>query len=213
MSKYINNINNKISNNILYNKNMTKERYKLLINNNNGNNRLFCENEFNNITYDISNVIIEDIELLYKDNIYIFNDAIDDIICKELIDKIDKCIENGTEMEENYKKGRNVQCKFINIERNSKENNIIKNIIMKYSKIVDKIFYIKTGRGSNINKNIDSGYCLRKIYGSTRRHSDGPQVTFNKKNNTHSYRTLTVIISLSDFEGGNMKFPLQNITH
>ena len=60
----------------------------------------------------------------------------------------------------------------------------------------------------------DSGYCLRKIYGPTRAHSDGISVTAvqdGKYIPIRKIRNLSLIMALnSDYEGGEFYFPIQD---
>ena len=58
----------------------------------------------------------------------------------------------------------------------------------------------------------DSGYCFRKIYGPTRLHKDGVNVSaFNNYLPTTKIRNMSVIIALNDdYEGGEFYFQKQD---
>jgi predicted 2-oxoglutarate/Fe(II)-dependent dioxygenase YbiX len=56
----------------------------------------------------------------------------------------------------------------------------------------------------------DSGYCLRKIYGETRIHSDNI-FSDNTNKDINKIRNMSLIINLNDnYEGGEFYFPIQN---
>lgn len=100
--------------------------------------------------------------------------------------------------------------------------NKILNEINAKTRIMQKIF-------SKINNTItlkyNSGFTLRKIYGKTRIHSDGPNSGMNRKTglkyindqtmdklNVVFIRELSCIFALNDdFTGGMIRFPEQNV--
>ena len=93
-------------------------------------------------------------------------------------------------------------------------NNKINNQMNKISKIMKQI-------NDKIMLDTNAGYCLRKIYGKTRNHSDGiseiynSNINFINDNKLGDYRMIrnaSIIMSLNDnYKGGEFKFTYQNI--
>ena len=99
------------------------------------------------------------------------------------------------------------------------------NLNMYKDQINKKIVIIKhviNQINTKINLDCNSGYCLRKIYGPTRNHTDGitevynSNITFIKENKSSEYRMVrntSVIFALNDnYEGGIVRFPYHNIS-
>jgi hypothetical protein len=130
---------------------------------------------------------------------------IDESLCDELI----KYINNLTEFHiEKWQEANNVNCKFINIKDTQDIYNFDNKLFSVIGKFIQYMFntYKLTSKG-------DSGYCLRKIYGPTRQHSDGLFDYTNKDIPISIYkiRNLSVIIALNDdYEGGQFYFPSQD---
>jgi hypothetical protein len=127
---------------------------------------------------------------------------INETLCDKLIDYINN--EPNTQIE-HWKEANNVNCKFIKIENNKVFDNELFNVINNF---IQFIFH-KYG----ILSKGDSGYCLRKIYGPTRLHSDGI-LDYNTDDSNVSIkrlRNLSVIIALNDdYENGEFYFPSQD---
>ena len=136
-----------------------------------------------------------------NDQIFIINNIISADTCDKFIDFID----NNANLIETWGDSKNVQCRYCilgddkdNVHKEKEYDDIIYEITCK---IVS--FFMKFG----IEIKNDSGYCLRKIYGSTRFHTDGIYNNSSEKNN---YRMMSVIIALNDdYEEGEFFFPTQ----
>tara|TARA_R100000734_G_C3304589_1_gene95095 strand:- start:455 stop:1054 length:600 start_codon:yes stop_codon:yes gene_type:complete len=145
--------------------------------------------------------------------------VLDDVISEELTDKLVDYISNLKDDElktESYGPTSNVNCKYIGLleikdkktrdELDSGVFEVVGNII-KYLK---KEYEFEGGQ--------DSGYQLRKIYGPTRQHVDGPfthpkSLTPSSIITVDAVRTGSLIISLNDdYKGGEFKFPYQKKT-
>lgn len=141
------------------------------------------------------------------DGIIISNqfEFIDELLCDELINYIN----NLTKFHiEKWQESNNVNCKFIHIKDIQDINNFDNKLFSVIGKFIQYIF-----NTYNIMSKGDSGYCLRKIYGPTRLHSDGLFDYTNKYEPISLYkiRNLSVIIALNDdYEGGQFYFPSQD---
>ena len=141
----------------------------------------------------------------------------DDVISDELCETIKITIDNTYGYMEEYAESSNVQAKCVRIS--NFENK-------KFADIIDKeiynFVYNITNRILEINPDItnigsDSGYQLRKIHGSTRKHCDsvfpGTVPEDSKYIDVHAVRKLSLIIALNeDYEGGEFYFPNQDVT-
>jgi hypothetical protein len=162
------------------------------------NNDVEYNKEYNKLTNSI--MIINDENILSSE------------YCDEIINIIDKVIENKEYNIEKWEIQQNVNClyfnsdcdKLIKYERIKKLDNEVYNII---SKVINKL-----KNNYNIICTGDSGYCFRKIYGPTRIHKDG--IIINPINNRLSIkkiRNMSIIIALNDdYEGGEFYFPKQD---
>ena len=128
---------------------------------------------------------------------------IDESLCDQLMDYINNFPESQTEK---WQESNNVNCKFIKIENTHFNfDNELFNVINNF---IQFIFH-KYG----ILSKGDSGYCLRKIYGPTRLHSDGilDYNTDDSNVSTKRLRNLSVIIALNgDYDNGEFYFPSQD---
>ena len=128
---------------------------------------------------------------------------IDESLCDQLMDYINN--EPSTQVE-HWKEANNVNCKFIKIENTHFNfDNELFNVINNF---IQFIFH-KYG----ILSKGDSGYCLRKIYGPTRLHSDGilDYNTDDSNVSTKRLRNLSIIIALNgDYDNGEFYFPSQD---
>lgn len=128
---------------------------------------------------------------------------IDETLCDELIHYINNEPEVQTQK---WEKSYNLNCKFIDIKH---DNNNFDNKI--YNLIGTFINYMYNNY--SVNSKGDSGYCLRKIYGPTRIHTDGifKNTNINEPKSINEIRNLSVIIALNDnYEGGQFYFPSQD---
>lgn len=145
-----------------------------------------------------------------KNQIFLFEnkELITDELCKEFINYID----NSSYYEiEKWETNRNVNCKYININK-IKEEDLRKKFDDSIYKIVNYVInslYNQYG----IECSGDSGYCLRKIHGPTRLHKDG--IKIEPVNDRYlpikKIRNMSVIICLNDdYEGSELYFPIQD---
>lgn len=130
---------------------------------------------------------------------------IDESLCDELRDYINnvKKFQIDKWQEEN-----NVNCKCIYIKDIHDIHNFDNKIFIVIGKFVQYIY-----NKYNIESKGDCGYCLRKIYGPTRQHTDGLFDYTNKDEPISLYkiRNLSIIIALNDdYEGGQFYFPSQD---
>jgi len=142
------------------------------------------------------------------DGIILLDKVIKPSLAKELINYIDSS--NDT-LEESYGDTKNVMCDYLNISdiRNPKTKEKLDGGLFKViGKIIQNI-YDKHG----ILSSNDTGYCLRKIYGKTRRHTDGV-LGYTKTEqlvSPKSIRNMSIIIALNDeYDDGEFYFPHQN---
>ena len=155
--------------------------------------------------------LMERNEKQINNNIFIIDDR--DILSYEFCDRLIKYLESLDKKQiEKWEAKQNVNCKYINIE--SIEDETIK------KEFDDALFEI-TGKVINylhnrygLSSTGDSGYCLRKIYGPTRAHSDGITVTAVQNGKyipIRKVRNLSLIMALNeDYEGGEFYFPIQD---
>ncbi len=157
-------------------------------------------------------------EELIKNNIFIKDSFISDEDCDFIRNFIDETNKNNKLNQEKWGPGSNVQCFYFGIEdiNNCEMKVKIENII--YNKMV--LFQKEIKEKYDIHTKSDSGYCLRKIYGPTRKHKDGTicgtsiQLINNKKYiHINNVRVLSVILILNDdYEGCFFEFPRQEIS-
>ena len=172
---------------------------------------------------DLADDLVDDVNCDLWNNIIHYSDlkicVIRGILQKKYCKKIIHFIENNKHIhnKERHGPGQNVTCDFINLNSCFISNNpeIIKqqDLFKKIDNILFKVF----NKGINIYSGLedkkfdikkDCGYCLRKHIGSTRFHSDGPEIDIHKR----EFRTATGIIVLnSDYDGSIFNFPEFNI--
>ena len=169
--------------------------------------------KFNKNIYEKNKHKISLIKCLFYQNILVIDDVIDDEFCEELIELMDTAIENDEYKIEKWGNSQNVQCKFISLSNNEYKNS--KYLDDKMHKIMNKYiniiyFFYKAIMKLSINVSFDDGYTLRKIHGKTRQHSDG---VFNNSKDKKGIRSMSLILSLSDFDGGKIVFPNQRFAY
>jgi len=128
---------------------------------------------------------------------------ISESLCNELIDHINTA--PSTEVE-HWKPENNVNCKFIKLNEQSHPH-----FDQQLYKVINQ-FIQHLSYKYRVNSKGDSGYCLRKIYGPTRLHSDG--VLGESEHSLVSVlkiRNVSVIIALNgDYDDGEFYFPSQH---
>ena len=209
------------------NKVITKDQLILIINENDI--KIFKENkelkEHQQTTICKQYILFQDItqsnDLSYNrqlnqstNSIIVLNDdqIISTAYCDEVKDILDRVIDRKENTIEKWEHNQNVNCLYFNSDNlkfkdNEEVKELDKNVFQIISKVVqtlDKDYGIVC-RG-------DSGYCFRKIYGPTRLHKDGVNVSaVNNHLPTTKIRNMSVIIALNDnYEGGEFYFPKQD---
>ena len=130
--------------------------------------------------------------MVHKKQIFLF----DDVISEELCNKIRSLIIETEGKQEKWEPGQNVRCKYITDHPKDIDDQIYK--------IVQNVVQLLVDCNPAIKINGDSGYQLREIYGETRLHYDGIDVTKGDP------RCMSLIIALNDdYEGGEIYFPNQ----
>ena len=141
-----------------------------------------------------------------NDCILLINDAVDEKLANDIIKWIDRSIEEGWSRKEEYGKMYNVICDFIHVQH-IPDHEERTEIDKKIFKAVGKLFQ-RVNQQFRVQLDTDSGYCLRRIYGATREHSDG--IYTSEVSGNPQARGISIIIALNDdYEGGEFNFPLQ----
>ena len=157
-------------------------------------------------------------EELIKNNIFIKDSFISDEDCDFIRNFIDETNKNNNLNQQSWEPNSNCKCLYFmiedinNCEIKVKIENIIYNKILLFQKEIKEKYNIHT-KGS-------SEYCLRKIYGETRNHTDSivnpncvQTINNQKYANINNIRTLSIILILNDdYEGCLFEFPRQNIS-
>ena len=142
------------------------------------------------------------------DSIMLFDNVIDEKLANEVILEINKAIDEGYSNKEEYGNKYNVICDYIhcnNIKDIEKRRDIDSQLFKVVSTIVKKV-----SKKIKLHIDEDSGYCLRKIHGATRRHRDGIHTKKSILTGKNLARNLSIIIALNDdYEDGEFYFPNQ----
>lgn len=150
---------------------------------------------------------LNNIDYFVKDNIYLFENVLEDKVCNDLIHFLNKNEKEGKTEIEKHGNSTNVQCSYIHIEKNSDYDKIIYSCINKYFKLIQCIPY------TTLKIDNDCNYTLRRIYGNTRLHSDGVFGNSYDREKQTEIRTVSCIIALNgNYSGGFFNFPLQKIS-
>jgi hypothetical protein len=145
----------------------------------------------------------------------------------KLLEKSDELYYPFSTNETEYKsilKNINNNTIYIN-ELNGIDKKKIKNVFNKMNIVTENIQKIFKTLNDKLSINYNSGFIMRKIYGETRLHCDGPESGMNRKTalkyidekgldklNSHFIRTLSVVYALNDdFLGGEFNFPYHNV--
>ena len=161
----------------------------------------------NNLTYNKKHNELTNSIMLINDEKILSSD-----FCDEIITIIDEIIYNKENNIEKWENNQNVNCLYFNSDNDRfKNEDKIKKLDADVFKLISKVIK-KLREDYGISCTGDSGYCFRKIYGSTRLHKDG--VIINPVNNRLSIkkvRNMSIIIALNgDYEGGEFYFPKQD---
>jgi len=136
-----------------------------------------------------------------KDKIYIFQNVFKKELCNKLIMFLNEKEKNGETASEKWGSRQNVQCEYYNLRPQDKNDSELDKEI--YNSITKYLSYMQKIESVIIIE--DSGYCLRRIWGETRTHSDGTT-------SSNHVRCLSIIIALNDdYDGGIIEFPIQKI--
>jgi len=187
-----------------------------------------------------------------KCNIYIIENVLDEYFCNEIINFIEtiplqkikhrehnnvecfiaysnKLLKENDEFYYEFPTQNENNISLISSQlpiKNNRLNGITNKELRRYIDNINEKMIIISKIISEINPNIcfeyNSGYNLRKIYGSTRLHTDNilnvikTDVNFiNKKNTIKNYnmvRNASVILTLNDdYDGGEFHFPYHDI--
>jgi predicted 2-oxoglutarate/Fe(II)-dependent dioxygenase YbiX len=142
---------------------------------------------------------------MQNNHIYVFDNTISDDLCNRLISLFSNSdIIKG---EENYKLGGNVLSTTIDDIPSSIDNEIF-NVVIKIAHHLNR-------NNGFLELSYDTGYCIRKIYGQTRLHTDNLVGSSEDLKRgvikIKDARKLSLIIALnSDYEGGELCFPDQD---
>ncbi len=134
------------------------------------------------------------------EEVKVFHRIVPPSLCQLLIDTYDK--DEDLAQEEVYGKGHNVQANYLLLN-----NPKYKSLDEKVFKIVDKVVNKLRELDKFITISGSVTYQLRKIYGATRLHVDGPLCP-----TTNQLRNVSLIMALnSNYEGGLFHFPKQDL--
>ena len=144
--------------------------------------------------------------------IWLIDDLFSDSLCAELRGYLD---ENGDLYSERWGQAQNVQCEYINLTdiRNQETRERLDGGVFK--QVGRALTWVRGEAGAGAGLASDTGYCLRRIWGETRRHSDGVMGYGGPKGDqvpVSSIRSMSMIVSLnSDYDEGQIRFPEQDV--
>jgi len=134
-------------------------------------------------------------------DIFIIPNVIHEKLANELILFLNSTLNVKKEY---WSENQNVNCDYLNLENVNGD--------LKLVPIIKKIIEYNYKHYNLLSKG-DSGYCLRKIYGPTRFHSDGLLVDSDNNFSNKKIRNVSVIIALNDdYQDGILHFPNQNFS-
>ena len=145
--------------------------------------------------------------LRHSNDIYLFSNVFSEDMCNKLIDYTNKNAKNHLKLG----KGQNVQGYEDILQLKNPLFKPIYSKIVDIGKFIEKKYMIPFGSYNNYNH---EDIQIRKIYGPTKIHVDGP--TYDTSDGhvsitVEQIRTLSVIIALNgDYDGGEIVFPCQN---
>ena len=146
--------------------------------------------------------------LRHSNDIYLFSNIFSEDMCNKLIDYTNENAKYHLKLGE----GQNVQGYEGRIQHNNTFYKPISSKIVDIGKFINKKYLIPFGSFNN-NYNHEE-LNIRKIYGPTKIHMDGPIADTSGGHvsiTVEQIRTLSVIIALNgDYDGGEIVFPCQN---
>lgn len=132
-----------------------------------------------------------------SNQIFILNNILSEDVCEDISSYIDA---NVKVEEKSFNHETNVTAYGKVVSARDKHCNVIKSTLKNIAEHMYKKYAVETSCNSSIT--------LRKIYGATKMHVDGP---FNSGGEAGIQRMMAVIICLNDdYEGGELLFPCQN---
>tara|TARA_R110002050_G_C8698264_1_gene494508 strand:- start:41 stop:649 length:609 start_codon:yes stop_codon:yes gene_type:complete len=146
--------------------------------------------------------------LLRRSNdIYLFSNVFSEDMCNKLVEFTNKNVKNRLVVGE----GQNVQAYEGEIFSDDPFFKPISSKLIDIGRFLACKYHITFG---NYNEYNHEGITIRKIYGPTQLHTDGPtydMVNGNMMVSVDQIRSVSVIIALNgDYDGGEIVFPCQN---
>lgn len=144
--------------------------------------------------------------------IWLIDDVVSAELCAELRSYLD---ENSDLYSERWGEARNVQCEYINLTdiRNAETRERLDGQVFKA--VGRALAWVRREAGAGARLASDTGYCLRRIWGETRLHSDGVMGYGSPESDqipVGSIRSMSMIVSLnSDYDEGQIRFPEQDV--
>jgi hypothetical protein len=147
--------------------------------------------------------------LRHSNNIYLFSNVFSEDMCNKLVDYTNKNAKNHLKLGHS----QNVQGYEDILQLKNPLFKPISSKIVDIGKFIKKKYMIPFGAYKNYNHEVIQ---MRKIYGPTKLHGDGPIHDMSDKHvsvTPDQIRCLSVIIALNgDYDGGEIVFPCQNFT-
>ena len=147
-------------------------------------------------------------QLRHSNDIYLFSNVFSEDMCNKLIDYTNENAKYHLKLGE----GQNVQGYEGLIQHNNTFYKPISSKIVDIGKFINKKYLIPFGSFNN-NYNHEK-LNIRKIYGPTKLHADGPISNMSGPDvsvTVEKIRSLSLIIALNgDYDGGEIVFPCQN---
>ena len=147
--------------------------------------------------------------LRHSNNIYLFSNVFSEDMCNKLVDYTNKNAKNHLKLGHS----QNVQGYEDILQLKNPLFKPISSKIVDIGKFIKKKYMIPFGAYKNYNHEVIQ---MRKIYGPTKLHGDGPIHDMSDKHvsvTVDQIRCLSVIIALNgDYDGGEIVFPCQNFT-
>ena len=146
-------------------------------------------------------------QLRHSNDIYLFSNVFSEDMCNKFIDYTNKNATNHLKLEH----GQNVQGYGGRIQHKNPLFKPISSKIVDIGKFISKKYMIPFGSFNNYNH---EDINMRKIYGPTKLHMDGPISNMSGGDlsvTVDEIRSLSIIIALNgEYDGGEIVFPCQN---
>jgi len=143
----------------------------------------------------------------FSNDIYLFSNIFSEDMCNKLVDYTNENAKYHIKLGE----GKNVQGYEGQIQYKDTFYTLICSKIVDIGKFIGKKYLIPFGTFNNYNHEAIN---MRKIYGPTKLHTDGPISNMSGPDvsvTVEKIRSLSLIIALnSDYDGGEIVFPCQN---